>query len=86
MPTTVRLDANTENLLLRLSKASGRTKSQVIRDAIHRLAEAEGALAKSVRPYDAIAHRIGRVKDGPPDLSERTGEKVRKMLAERARR
>lgn len=86
MPTTVRLDTKTEGLLLRLSKTSGRTKSQVIRDAIYRLAQAEGALADSVRPYDAIAHLIGRVKNGPPDLSERTGEKVRKMLAERTRR
>jgi predicted transcriptional regulator len=86
MPTTVRLDPRTETLLQRLSKKSGLTKSQVIRKAIQRLAEAEGAAGTRVRPYDAIAHLIGRIKDGPPDLSERTGEKVRKLLAERARR
>ncbi len=34
MPTTVRLDPETESLIKRLAKKTGRTKSQIIRDAI----------------------------------------------------
>jgi Arc/MetJ-type ribon-helix-helix transcriptional regulator len=86
MPTTVRLDPKTEGLLRRLVKKTGRTKSQVIRDAIERLAMEEGAeLAKS-RPYDVFAPYIGIAKGGPPDLSERTGEKFTKLLMERHHR
>ncbi len=83
MPTTVRLDPNTESLLKRLVKKTGLTKSQVIRDAIQRLARQEDAPGGNRGPYEAFAPYIGIAKGGPPDLSERTGEKVAKMLRER---
>jgi hypothetical protein len=85
MPVSVRLDARTEGLLNRLAKKSGRTKSQVIREALTALARSEGASAKPAVPYEAIADLIGCAEGGPPDLSERSGEKVRKLLSERPR-
>lgn len=83
MPTTVRLDARTEGLLRRLTKKTGRTKSQVIRDAIERLARQHDVGGGDEGPYAAFAPYIGIAKGGPTDLSERTGEKVAKMLRER---
>jgi predicted transcriptional regulator len=85
MPITVRLDPETESLIKRLAKKTGRTKSQVIRDAIRALVRSEAATGERGTPYEAIAHLIGCASGGPKDLSERTGEKFRKLLLERAR-
>jgi predicted DNA-binding protein len=54
MPTSVRLDARTEGLVRRLAKKAGRTKSQVIRDAIERLAGADKEERRG--PFEAIKH------------------------------
>lgn len=86
MPTSVRLDARTERLINRLSRRSGRTKSQVIRDAIARLAEEEEAPREPAKtPYEAMKHLIGIASGGPRDLSVRTGEKFRQLLLARRR-
>ena len=85
MPTTVRLDPETESIIKRLARKTGRTKSQVIRDAIRVLAGSESPTEKVGGPYETIAHLIGCASGGPKDLSERTGEKFRKLLLERAR-
>lgn len=86
MPTSVRLDAKTESLVARLARKTRRTKSQVIRDAIARLAEEDSASRKRVKtPYEAMKHLIGIAGGGGANLSERTGEKVRALLLERAR-
>ena len=83
MPTSVRLDARTEGLVRRLARKTGRTKSQVIRDAIARLASADKEESRT--PFDTIKHLVGCAAGGPPDLSERTGEKLRQLLLGRPR-
>ena len=85
MPTSVRLDSRTESLVNRLAKKTGRTKSQVIRDAITRLAEGENPATLPRTAYEALKDVIGIVKGGPSDLSERTGEKFRRLLLARRR-
>lgn len=80
MPVSVRLDAKTEALIARLARKRGQTKSEVIRDAIGRLARQEADADGKQRPYDLVAHLIGCVKGGPPDLSVRTGEKFHQIL------
>lgn len=84
MPTSFRLDRQTERELARLARTTGRTKSQVIRDAIR----AEAAKGPGPSFYDRISHLVGVASGGPRNLSERTGEKVRAMLKakQRARR
>ena len=82
----IRLDPKTERLLNRLAKRKGRTKSMIIREALVALARAEGEAETPASPYEAIAHLIGCARGGPKDLSERTGEKLRKLLLARARR
>lgn len=84
MPTSVRLDPETERLIGRLSRTLRRTKSQVIRDAIGRFArEEEGARASPRTPYDALKHLIGVARGGPHDLSIRTGDKFRRLVRQR---
>ena len=85
MPTSVRLDPKTEALVARLARKTRRTKSEVIRAAIARLAEVEAAPASATTPYEAMEHLLGVAHGGPPDLSVRTGEKVRQLLRARRR-
>ena len=68
MPVSVRLDPKTEELVARLARKKGRTKSEVIRQAIRVLAEGQEG-KKPSRPYDAISHLIGCARGGPRDLS-----------------
>lgn len=86
MPTTVRLDEATLQLMRRLARRSGRTKSQIIRDALHRLGDAEGAVPGARTVYDAMEHAIGCWDSGGARLSEATDEKFRALLGARAGR
>lgn len=86
MAISVRLDPKTESLVSRLARRKGRTKSGVIREALVALSRAEEETEARTSPYEAIAHLIGCARGGPKDLSERTGEKLRKLLLARARR
>lgn len=85
MPISVRLDPKTESLINRLARRKGQTKSRVIREALVALSRVEGEAEAPTSPYEAIAHLIGCARGGPKDLSERTGEKFRKVLLVRAR-
>lgn len=82
MPTSVRLDARTESILRRIARRTGHTRSEVIREAILRLAEAT-VPASSGTLYDRVKHLLGAAKGGPPDLGERSEEYLREMFARR---
>lgn len=77
---TVRLDVKTEEALKRLTLQRGQTKSEVIRDAIARLAEEKG---EQVSAYHRLQPFIGVADSGGQQLSERTGEKLRELLEEK---
>lgn len=85
MPTSVRLDKKTQALVKRLARKRGKTQSAVIRDAIALLAREDDAAAKAVTAYEVLEPYIGCVKDAPPDLSERTGERFTALLLEKHR-
>ena len=85
MATTVRLDAETEQLILQLRRRRATTRSEVIREAIRQLASRELQGEKSRRPYDAVKRLIGSVDSGGLHLSEGTGKQLAALLAERAR-
>ena len=73
---SVRVGDRTHREVARLARASGRTESAVVREAI----EEYVASAPAARPYEALRDVIGMVRGGPTDLSVRTGEKFRAML------
>jgi Arc/MetJ-type ribon-helix-helix transcriptional regulator len=79
---TVRLDVKTETALKRLTLRRGQTKSEVIRDAITRLAEEEG---EQVSASQRLQSFIGIVDSGGRQLSQGTGQKLRELLEERQR-
>ena len=85
MTMSIRLDARTEAWVKRTAKRRGVTQSDVIRDALTAQARQESSGAALDRPYEAIAHLVGCARGGPPDLSERTGDRFRALLAARPR-
>jgi Arc/MetJ-type ribon-helix-helix transcriptional regulator len=80
VPTSVRLDPETERALEQLARSRSVSKSEVVRQAIELLASQE---RKS--PFDRVADLIGNVRGGPPDLSEDTGKRFHQLLTERKR-
>lgn len=83
--TTVRLDTPTETKLRRLAARRGQTKSDVIRDAISRLAEEEEDLEES-SAMDRLRPFAGIVDSGGRQLSLETGRRLRELLEERRAR
>lgn len=82
MPTSFRLESATEREVERLAGEEGRTKSDVLREAVGEyIARKRGP--KGERPLDRVAHLIGCVDSGRGDLSVNTGEKVRKIVEEK---
>lgn len=83
MPTSVRLDPETEALLHRLARSSGRTKSEVIREALQRMAAATTEAAEPESLYQAIEDLVGIADDGPDDLAEQHKKRFRETLGRR---
>lgn len=86
MPTSVRLDRDTEAILRRLARSSGRTKSEILREALLRFSEshAEGSLGEG--PYVLISDLVGVAEGGPDDLARNHKRAYREALAIRSRR
>jgi hypothetical protein len=80
MATSVRLDSETERVVRALARRTGRTRSQVIRDAIHRLAALESQPGRGQTAFELWREAIGCAEGGPPDLSVRTGDHFRSLL------
>lgn len=74
---TVRLDVTTEAALNQLSTRRGQTRSEVIRDAITRLAD-EGSETRSA--YEKLQAFAGIVDSGGLQLSTQTGKRFREIL------
>ena len=85
MATTVRLDAETEQLLRRLRSRRATTKSEIIREAIRQLASRELRGEEAPRPYDSVKRLIGSVDSGGMLLAKGTGQRLATLLAERTR-
>ncbi len=85
MPTSVRLDPETERLLARLARKRSQSKSDVIREAIVSLSRQDVAVAEDETVLESISDLIGCVDGGPSNLSERTGERFRELLTGKSR-
>lgn len=86
MPTSVRLDSETEALLNRLARNHRRTKSDIIREALHRLAQNEQVKEVNNGPYSLVVDLIGIAQGGPDELARQHKQVYREMLADKKRR
>lgn len=80
MPTSVRLDRKSEAILQRLARMTGRTKSDIIREAIERLEAYMDESSGSITLYDRIVDLVGIGHGGPRDLAARSEELLRERL------
>lgn len=76
---SVRVSEKTRRAVARRARASGRSESAVVRQAI----EAYVGRETDQAPYVALRSLVGIVQDGPRNLSERSGDKVRALLLSR---
>ena len=85
MTISVRLDPEMAAVLKRLARTRGCTQSEVIREALARLAD-EAALTPEDRgPYGIVADLIG-IAEGGPDIRARDHKRiVREKLSARQR-
>ena len=85
MPTSVRLDPETEALLKRLAAGSGRSKSDVIREALHCLSDQGRGAADQKGLYHSIADLVGIADEGPEELARQHKKRFREKLHRRHR-
>jgi predicted transcriptional regulator len=87
MPFSVRLDPETESMIDRLARSSGKSRSFVVREAVVRYAS---IVDTDTSAYERLQPLIGAIRSGRRDLSQQTGRKFTALLkrrrAERARR
>ena len=80
----VRVDPETAAFLERLSRQTGRTKSEVVRDALESLRR-HGARRAPASPAQTVAHLLGCWDSGGRRLSERTGARFARLLKDKER-
>ncbi len=85
MPTSVRLDPETEALLDQLAQTRRRTKSDILREALRRLAQDEQVKEVDDGPYARVADLIGIAQGGPDNLARRHKQAFRDLLASKQR-
>ena len=86
MVTSVRLDTKTERTLDRMAKLTGKTKSDLIREAVGQMtARAARDIEKGPTAYDRLVDLIGVVDRGPGDRAARSEEILRQIFARRRR-
>jgi hypothetical protein len=78
MPFSVRLDPETERLIAALARATGTTRSHVVREAVS--AYGSKRAPKGECAYDRFKEFIGRFDSGGQELATDSGPKVRALL------
>lgn len=81
MVISFRPNPRIRELLERLVRETGKTKSALLSEGVERVAREHRTSAKSARPYDALKHLIGCVNDLPADLSSNPRKYMAKHLA-----
>jgi Arc/MetJ-type ribon-helix-helix transcriptional regulator len=77
----VRIDSEMAAFLERVARQTGRTKSEVVRDALEALVAHRGR-DTATRPAESMANLIGCWDSSGARLSERTGERFAQLLQE----
>ena len=86
MPFSLRLDPDTEASIRRLSAATGRSKSQVVREAVaHYASDRRSSPAPGESAFDRLKPFIGTVSTGGAHFSKQTHTKYRDLLRRKRR-
>lgn len=79
MPTSVRLDEETELLLLKTAKTLSTTKTEVLKASIREFCQ-KTLQQKGRKPYELIADLIGKEASGQGNLAINSEELLRKAF------
>lgn len=86
MPFSLRLDPDTEAKIRRLSATMGRSKSEVVREAVARFAPwFDTAPDRGESAYERLRPYVGIVRTGGANYSRETHTKYRALLKRRRR-
>ncbi len=85
MPFSLRLDPETEATIRKLTVATGRSRSAVIREAVARYAAEGDARAAERSPFDRLEPFVGVVSTGGANYSIDTHAKYRALLGRKRR-
>jgi predicted DNA-binding protein len=86
MPFSLRLDSDTEATLRKLTTTTGRSKADVVREAVaHYAVDAEAAAPADTSAFDRLKPFIGVVSTGGADYSNDTHAKYRARLRQKHR-
>jgi Arc/MetJ-type ribon-helix-helix transcriptional regulator len=85
MALTVRLDPRTERALNALARRRRVSRSDIVRDALVRYEERQGADPASSRPFEMWFDVIGLVALGARDRGRTTGEQFTAMIRDKRR-
>ena len=83
MPFSIRLDPDTEKRIRRLAKATARSKSAVVREAMARYDAPDTGAPQGESAFDRLQSFAGVVRTGGADASRDTHVKYRISLARR---
>jgi Arc/MetJ-type ribon-helix-helix transcriptional regulator len=85
MPTSVRLDPETEALLDQLARTHRQTKSDILREALRCLAQDKQVKDVDKGPYTLVADLIGIAQGGPDNLARCHKQAFQDLLANKQR-
>lgn len=86
MPFSLRLDPDTEAKIRKLTAATGRSKSEVVREAVARYApDGDAAPAPGESAFDRLKPFIGVIGTGGAHDSTQTHTKYRELLRRKHR-
>ena len=85
MPFSLRLDPETESRIRRLSTQTGRSKSQVVREAVAQYATDERLPSPGDSTFDRLKAYVGVVRTGGRNLSSDTHRQYRALLLKKRR-
>jgi hypothetical protein len=87
MPFSFRLDPETRRRIAEMAEASGRSRSQLVREAVAAYEVSQRVKIVERNARQRLARFIGVARGGDPTLSRRTGATFRQLLeARRGRR
>jgi hypothetical protein len=86
MPFSLRLDPDTEARIRKLTAATGRSKSDVVREAVARYAsDREAPPAPGESAFDRLKPFIGTIRTGGANYSTETHRKFRELVRRKHR-
>ena len=86
MPFSLRLDRETDTRIRRLSAATGRSKAQIVREAVAQYGQDVASTPpRELSAFDRLKPYLGAVRTGGANYSDDTHAKYRAVLARKHR-